>query len=163
MNKALIQAQLAFQEKEVPVGCVFVDSSNNKIIAKGRNQTNKKKIGISHAELECIEQILESKIIEKSDFKKIIVYVTCEPCIMCASALRLLGVKKVYFGCANDHFGGCGSVLNINQNISIIHGFPYKAIGGILEKECIEILHQFYLFENENCDIEKRKKKNKVK
>ena len=69
--------------------------------------------GIRHAELCAVDEILKTYSAEI--FKTTDLYVTVEPCIMCAGALRQLGVRNVFFGCANERFGGCGSVLRVNQ------------------------------------------------
>ncbi|KAG6825301.1 tRNA(adenine34) deaminase, partial [Arthromyces matolae] len=72
-----------------------------------------------HAELEAIDCILADKsltpVITKYPLSTTTLYVTVEPCIMCASALRQMGIKEVFFGCGNDRFGGCGSVLGVNE------------------------------------------------
>lgn len=72
-----------------------------------------------HAELEAIDNILSDETLTphavEYPLKDTTLYVTVEPCIMCASALRQVGIKEVYFGCGNDRFGGCGSVIGINQ------------------------------------------------
>lgn len=76
--------------------------------------------GIRHAELIAIEKILEHY--PASVFKETTLYVTVEPCLMCAAALKQLHIKAVYFGCGNDRFGGCGSVFSINKeyvNLSV--------------------------------------------
>ena len=74
---------------------------------------------IRHAELEAIDQIMASKELtpefSKYPLLTTTLYVTVEPCIMCASALRQLGIKEVFYGCDNDRFGGCGSVLGVNE------------------------------------------------
>jgi tRNA-specific adenosine deaminase 2 len=72
-----------------------------------------------HAELEAIDSILADKaltpIVTKYPLSETTLYVTVEPCIMCASALRQMGIKDVFYGCGNERFGGCGSVLGVNQ------------------------------------------------
>ena len=72
-----------------------------------------------HAELEAIDEILADKAltpeVREYPLAETTLYVTVEPCIMCASALRQLGIKEVYYGCDNDRFGGCGSVLGVNE------------------------------------------------
>jgi tRNA-specific adenosine deaminase 2 len=72
---------------------------------------------------------------------------------MCAGALKILNLNKIYFGCSNSKFGGCGSVINVSSEFNIING--------ILKEECIQILQNFYKEENVFCPEEKRKKKNK--
>ena len=140
-NLIITQAEEAMAAKEVPVGCVFV--RDDKIIAKARNRTNElrnvrppfiltrqmpnthtSKQATRHAELEAIDDILSDPSLTPHDdavsgypylLKDTILYVTVEPCIMCASALRQLGIREVYYGCENAKFGGCGSVLGVNQ------------------------------------------------
>ena len=68
-----------------------------------------------HAELEAIDEMLFTPTVTKYPLSTTTLYVTVEPCMMCASALRQLGIKEVYFGCGNDRFGGCGSVLGVND------------------------------------------------
>lgn len=93
------------------------------------------------------------------DFSQATLYVTVEPCIMCASALFILGVKNVICGCKNDKFGGCGSILNIHQHTDTTVGTPYPCTSGLFEKEAIEMLRQFYLQENPLAPKPQRKKR----
>ena len=80
-----------------------------------------------HAELEAIDSILSDKLLTPNTtqypLSTTTLYVTVEPCIMCASALRQMGIKQVFYGCANDRFGGCGSVLGVNKELVLTpHG-----------------------------------------
>ena len=106
MRAALEQAQLAMENGEVPVGCVFV--KENQILARAYNATNRTKNATQHCELVAIAEAGET--LEGSDL-----YVTCEPCIMCAEALKLVGVQRVFFGCYNERFGGTGSILALHK------------------------------------------------
>jgi len=74
-------------------------------------------------------------------------YVTVEPCIMCASALRQYGIRAVYFGCLNDRFGGCGGVMQIHSDPGVDR--PYRVYGGLFREEAIMLLRRFYVQENE--------------
>lgn len=143
------QAEEALAAQEVPVGCVFV--RGDRIIAKARNRTNQlsnvsmipimllvtelsyahafgyNKQATRHAELEAIDEILADQELTphatEYPLSDTTLYVTVEPCIMCASALRQMGIKEVYYGCDNDRFGGCGSVLGVNSalvSVSIV-------------------------------------------
>ncbi|KAF8451790.1 cytidine deaminase-like protein [Terfezia claveryi] len=103
MRYALEMAEIALKTDEVPVGCVFVHKGE--IIGKGMNDTNRSLCGTRHAEFVALEHILKTK--PPSIFQETDLYVTVEPCIMCASALRQLKIRAVYFGCLNDRFGGC--------------------------------------------------------
>ncbi|KAK6357819.1 tRNA(adenine34) deaminase [Orbilia blumenaviensis] len=145
MRQALEMGELALSIDEVPVGCVFV--LDNKVIAKGMNDTNRSLSGHRHAEFAGIETVLCKY--PASVFKKVDLYVTVEPCIMCASALRQLRIRAVYFGCSNDRFGGCGGVLHINLDAGIDRCYP--AIGGIFREEAIMLLRRFYLQENDKA------------
>lgn len=137
---SLFQAEEALAAGEVPVGCVFV--RDEQIIAKARNRTNElrnasipfrilrfllvlrrdgvfNKQATRHAELEAIDEIFADKRLTPEmrayPLSETTLYVTVEPCIMCASALRQLGIKQVFYGCGNERFGGCGSVLGVNE------------------------------------------------
>lgn len=129
----IIQGELALRSDETPVGCVFVHEGV--IIGKGMNDTNKSlnvcrrsllagritsaalltqpsAQGSRHAEFVALEHILRTHglaILRSTDL-----YVTVEPCIMCAAALRQYGIRAVYFGCHNDKFGGTGGVMRIH-------------------------------------------------
>ncbi|KAI1298623.1 hypothetical protein EDD11_006763 [Mortierella claussenii] len=122
MRAALDLAEEAHSVNEVPVGCVFVYNPTGKIIGQGRNRTNESLNGTRHAEFEGISMILaqeEFALLAQDPSKKfwrdVTLYVTIEPCVMCASALRQLGIGQVYFGAGNDRFGGNGSVFHIHK------------------------------------------------
>ncbi|KAG0588701.1 hypothetical protein KC19_2G262900 [Ceratodon purpureus] len=116
-------AKGALARLEVPVGCVIV--KDGEVIGRGSNRTNETRNATRHAEMEAIDMVLclwqqsltaHSDNVSTEGFQQCDLYVTCEPCIMCASALSLLGFRKVYYGCGNDRFGGCGSVLDIHTD-----------------------------------------------
>ncbi|PPQ71723.1 hypothetical protein CVT24_007893, partial [Panaeolus cyanescens] len=144
-------AEEALAAGEVPVGCVFVRDGS--IIARARNRTNELRNATRHAELEAIDHILaDEKLTPKTvqyPLSTTTLYVTVEPCIMCASALRQLGIKEVFYGCGNDRFGGCGSVLNVHQLSHLAHD-GYNATGGYCREDAIMILRRFYITENTN-------------
>jgi tRNA-specific adenosine deaminase 2 len=156
MHEALKLAEEAYAAGEVPVGCVFVH--NGCIIAKGRNNTNETKNGTSHAEIEAMAALFLGKnthipsleIMTETDL-----YVTVEPCLMCASALGLMKIRKVYFGCSNDKFGGCGSVFSVHLGNND-HG-KYEVEGGLLANEAIMMLRRFYVRENDHAPNPKKK------
>ncbi|KAK9483689.1 cytidine deaminase-like protein [Lipomyces starkeyi] len=157
MKSALRMANLAFESDEVPVGCVYVH--DGKIIAEGMNDTNRSLCGTRHAEFLGIEKILETN--PASIFEETDLYVTVEPCVMCASALRQLKIRAVYFGCANDRFGGCGSVLRVNSDPGVER--PFAAYPGFYREEAIMLLRRFYLQENEKAPTPKTKKSRELK
>ncbi|CAL1714426.1 unnamed protein product [Somion occarium] len=159
MLVAMEMAEEALAAQEVPVGCVFV--RDDKAIAKARNRTNELRNATRHAELEAIDEILENKTltpqITQYPLSETTLYVTVEPCIMCASALRQMGIKEVYFGCENDRFGGCGSVLGVNKRLDHPKHPSYEAIGGYCREEAIMVLRRFYITENINAPKPKSK------
>ncbi|RPD62095.1 tRNA specific adenosine deaminase [Lentinus tigrinus ALCF2SS1-6] len=159
MQAAMGMVEEALAAQEVPVGCVFV--RDDKIIARARNRTNQLRNATRHAELEAIDEILADKEltpeITEYPLSNTILYVTVEPCIMCASALRQMGIKEVYYGCDNDRFGGCGSVLGVNSALPHPKHPGYRAHSGYLRDEAIMILRRFYITENTNAPVPKSK------
>ncbi|KAJ7265901.1 cytidine deaminase-like protein [Mycena haematopus] len=160
MAEAMAMAEEALAAGEVPVGCIFV--RRNTIIAKARNRTNELRNATRHAELEAIDEILSDPALTapgniEYPLSDTILYVTVEPCIMCASALRQMGIKQVFFGCANDRFGGCGGVIGVNDRLEHPSHPPYEAIGGFSREDAILILRRFYVTENSNAPAPKSK------
>jgi len=101
--------------------------------------------GSRHAEFQGIAEIL--KVYPATVFRETDLYVTVEPCIMCAACLRQYGIRAVYYGCSNDRFGGNGGVLTIHSDPSIDN--PYPSHGGLFREEAIMLLRRFYVQENE--------------
>ncbi|KIM42928.1 hypothetical protein M413DRAFT_18540 [Hebeloma cylindrosporum] len=164
MKEAMIMAEEALAAGEVPVGCVFV--RDGRIIAKARNRTNELRNATRHAELEAIDCIIADETLtpeigQQYPLSKTTLYVTVEPCIMCASALRQLGIQEVYYGCGNERFGGCGSVLGVNEELDHPVHKSYKATGGFRREDAIMILRRFYITENANAPVP-RSKANRV-
>lgn len=154
------EAGEAMDAGEVPVGCAFV--LDGVVIAKARNRTNELRNSTRHAELEAIDYILSTPSLTPTSsldplpLSTTTLYVTVEPCIMCASALRQMGIKEVYYGCGNERFGGCGSVLSVNDDEDLNHP-QYPAVMGYLRDEAIMILRRFYLTENKNAPVPRAK------
>jgi tRNA-specific adenosine deaminase 2 len=115
MEAAFACAREALDAGEVPVGCVFV--LDGAVVARGRNRTNETRNATRHAELEAIDALLLAAAPDRRAglLRGATLYVTVEPCIMCAGALRHLGIARAVFGCRNDRFGGCGTVENIHE------------------------------------------------
>ncbi|XP_058079006.1 tRNA-specific adenosine deaminase TAD2 isoform X10 [Magnolia sinica] len=163
MEHALQQAKFALDNLEVPVGCVIVE--DGKVIACGSNRTNETRNATRHAEMEAIDVLLEkwqkmglSQLEAAEIFSRCDLYVTCEPCIMCAAALSILGIQAVYYGCANEKFGGCGSVLSLHGcspeqffsgKASQAKGF--RCTGGIMASEAVSLFRSFYDQGNPNA------------
>ncbi|EXJ68147.1 uncharacterized protein A1O5_08762 [Cladophialophora psammophila CBS 110553] len=145
MRQAIDVAEEALKGGETPVACVLVHEG--KVVARGMNDTNRSLNGTRHAEFLAITQFLSK--MPASKLKETDLYVTVEPCIMCASALRQYGIRCVYFGCGNDRFGGNGSVLPVHYDKGLEEGYP--SYGGLFRKEAIMLLRRFYIQENENA------------
>lgn len=145
MQQAINVAEQALAEGETPVACVLV--LDGKVVARGMNDTNRSLNGTRHAEFLAINEFLTQFPITKLADTDL--YVTVEPCIMCASALRQYGIRTVYFGCGNERFGGNGSVLSIHSDNSLDP--PYPSYGGLYRKEAIMLLRRFYIQENGNA------------
>lgn len=163
MREAIKMAELALASDETPVGCVFV--KDGEIIGRGMNDTNKSLnslftvAGTRHAEFIALAQILAEhpiSVLNETDL-----YVTVEPCVMCASALRQYGIRAVYFGCWNERFGGTGGVLTVHEDLSVDK--PYPVVGGIYREEAIILLRKFYVQENEKAPEPKQKKTRELK
>ncbi|OMJ77436.1 hypothetical protein SteCoe_22953 [Stentor coeruleus] len=145
MQNALDLAKIALDTGEVPVACVIVKDGH--IIGEGHNLTTVMKNATKHCEFIAVEDA-KTKHPDIS-FQDAILYVTCEPCIMCAEFLALIGIKKVYFGCYNQKFGGNGSILNLHEG-------RYESIGGLYQEEAVNLLKIFYGRGNPNAPPHKR-------
>ena len=138
MSEALKEARRAFEEDEVPVGAVVV--CQGRIIARGYNQIERLKDPTAHAEMLALTSA--TNYLGTKWLKEASVYVTIEPCSMCAGALILSRVKNLYFGAKDPKTGACGSVVDIVNHGKLNHSIKVK--GGILEKECGFLLRDFF-------------------
>lgn len=159
MLKAVDEAHNALTRGEVPVGCIFV--YKDEIIATGSNKVTETKNATQHAEMVAIDTIIEKCRLEKLDqtdvFRNTTLYVTVEPCIMCAAALRLVSIGLVVFGCHNERFGGCGSVLPVANDDIPDYGIKLTFLSGICKDKAIQLLKDFYKGENPNAPEHKKK------
>ena len=138
MAEALKEAQKAYDKKEVPVGCVIV--SNGKIIARSHNQKETKLDTTKHAEIIAIQKA--SKKLESWRLLDCEMYVTLEPCSMCAGAIINSRIKKVYIGALDEKTGAAGSVLNLFEDYTFNHKVEIEK--GIMQEECENILKKFF-------------------
>lgn len=138
MSRALLQAQQALAHGEVPVGAIIVQ--NNKIIARAYNQRETKQDPLAHAEHTAIAKA--AKKLGSWRLTDCTLYVTLEPCTMCAGAIVLARISKVVFGCFDPKAGACGSISNVLADKKLNHN-P-AVISGILGKECSQILQDFF-------------------
>lgn len=121
MQSALEEARNALAAREVPVGCTFVCGRTGQVLATGRNRMTERCNATSHAELLAASYVLSSSPtpeIGRVRLRECTLYVTVEPCVMCAAAMLSLGVKRIVFGCFNENFGGCGTVLNVHRGVA---------------------------------------------
>ncbi len=137
MQKALLQARYALAEDEVPVGAVIV--YKDRIIAKSYNQVEKLKDPTAHAEMLAITQA--SSYLGSKWLHECTLYVTLEPCIMCAGALILSRIEKIVFGASDPKAGAFGSLTDVNK-LKLNHKIGVKE--SILEKDCSLVLKKFF-------------------
>ena len=138
MKEALREAQKAYDKLEVPVGAIIV--KDGKIIARAYNKKEEKKDTTMHAEIIAIKKA--SKKIGAWRLNDCEMYVTLEPCPMCAGAIINSRIKKVYYGTSDNKTGAVGSVLNLFEDFTFNHKVEYEK--NIMQTECENILKQFF-------------------
>jgi len=138
MKEALIEAEKSIEKDEVPIGAIIV--YEGKIIARAHNLRNTNKSTLAHAEILAIEEA--AKVVGDWRLEECEMYVTLEPCIMCAGAILQSRMKKVYFGAKSAKFGAVGSIINIFKVENFNHKVEVES--GILEKESAKLLKEFF-------------------
>ena len=138
MKAAMREAKKAYALEEVPIGCVIVQ--NDKIIARGYNRRNTDKNTLAHAEITAINRA--SKKLGDWRLEDCTLYVTLEPCQMCAGAIVQARIPKVVMGCMNPKAGCGGSILNILEMPEFNH--QVNVLRGVMEEECSQILQDFF-------------------
>ena len=138
MRQALDLALECLGTGDVPVGCVVV-SPGGQIVGRGRNRREERQDAAAHAELEAIQEACRT--LGSWRLTGCALYVTLEPCPMCAGAILNARIGEVWYGAREEKTGCCGSVLNL-----FAESFPYKAAvrGGLLEAECRGALQEFF-------------------
>lgn len=154
MKEALKQAKKAYALGEVPIGCVIVHKG--KIIGRGYNRRNTDKNTLAHAEITAIKKA--SKIIGDWRLEECTLYVTLEPCQMCAGAIVQARIPEVVMGCMNPKAGCAGSILNILEMPQFNH--QVSVTRGILEQECSDLLKLFFTDLRERNKLEKAARNN---
>ena len=139
MKQALKEAEKAYKKLEVPVGAVIV--KDGKIIARAHNQKETKTDTTKHAEILVIQKA--SRKLEEWRLIDCEMYVTLEPCSMCAGAIINSRIKKVYIGTMDEKTGAVGSVLNLFEDYTFNHKVEVEK--GIMEKECQDIIKKFFI------------------
>lgn len=155
MRQAIKQAQKALALGEVPIGCVIV--YEDKIIARGYNRRNTDKNTLAHAEITAINKA--SKKIGDWRLEGCTLYVTLEPCQMCAGAIVQARIDEVVMGSMNPKAGCGGSILNLLEMPEFNH--QVKVTRGVLEKECSSILTEFFKELRVRNRIEKKQRRMK--
>jgi tRNA(adenine34) deaminase len=138
MKEAVRQAKKAAALKEVPIGAVLV--CDGEIVARGYNRRNTDKTTLAHAEIAVIRKA--SRKFRDWRLEDCTLYVTLEPCPMCAGAIVQARIPRVVAGCMNPKAGCAGSVLNILQTPGLNHRVEFTK--GVLEQECSDLLSEFF-------------------
>lgn len=151
MKEAIAQAKKAAKIDEVPIGCVIV--KDDKIIARGYNQRNKRGSTLAHAEILAIKKA--SKVTGDWRLEGCTLYVTLEPCQMCAGAIVQARIPNVVIGCMNAKAGCAGSIINLLSMKQFNH--QVNVTKGVMEEECSKMMKEFF------ADLRKRKKEEEKK
>ena len=138
MKEALKQARKAYKMDETPIGCVVV--REGRIIARGYNRRNTDKLSLAHAEIAAIRKA--SKVVGDWRLEDCTLYVTLEPCQMCAGAIVQARVKRVVIGAMNPKAGCAGSILNLFDMKAFNHRVVTER--GVLEEECRTLMQSFF-------------------
>lgn len=152
MKLALKEARKAYDKEEIPVGAVIV--KDDVVIARAHNVKELKNDTTRHAEIIAIQKA--SKKLGSWRLEDCEMYVTLEPCSMCAGALIQARIKKVYIGTMDYKTGACGSVLNLLKDYKFNHVVEEQT--GVLQEECENLLKDFFKKLRENKKIEKERK-----
>ena len=138
MRLALLQAQKAYESNEIPVGAIVV--LDNKVIGRGYNQREMLNDPTAHAEIIAITAAANT--IEDWRLNQCVLYVTKEPCAMCAGAIINSRLKMVVFGCYDKEMGCCGSLYQLCGDSHLKNNTAVR--GGIMEEECLSIISDFF-------------------
>lgn len=138
MRLALLQAQKAYESNEIPVGAIVV--LDNKVIGRGYNQREMLNDPTAHAEIIAITAAANT--IEDWRLNECVLYVTKEPCAMCAGAIINSRLKMVIFGCYDKEMGCCGSLYQLCGDSHLKNNTAVR--GGIMQEECLSIIRDFF-------------------
>jgi tRNA(adenine34) deaminase len=138
MKQALAEAAKAFDLDEVPIGCIIVQ--DGRIIAKGHNLTEQLRDATAHAEMMAITSA--SAALESRYLTNTTLYVTIEPCPMCAGAIVLARIPRLVFGAYDIKAGACGTLYNIPQDTRLNH--QVEIIPGVLDRECAALMQEYF-------------------
>ncbi len=138
MREALKEAHRAGRKAEVPIGAVAV--KNGKIVCRAHNVREQTQNPLGHAELLLVGKL--SKKLKSWRLDDITIYVTCEPCLMCAGAMLQARIPRVVYGCADPKAGAMGTLYDVSHDPRLNHSMEVKS--GVLESDCREALNDFF-------------------
>ena len=139
MKQAIKQAKKAYAIDEVPIGCIIVRDEDGKVIARGYNRRNTDKNTLAHAEITAINKA--SRKLGDWRLEGCTLYVTLEPCPMCAGATVNARVDRIVFGTEDEAMGACGTAVSVT---SLKNAFKPELYRGLLCEECTAILRRFF-------------------
>lgn len=140
MQLAILEAFKAYEEGEVPIGAVLIDESGILVCAE-HNRIEQLDDATAHAEMLLLRE--GAKKIGRRRLSTCTIYVTVEPCPMCAGALVLCRLKRLVYGAVDSKFGACESLFNVTNNPALNH--QLKITAGVLESQCRELMQKFFL------------------
>ncbi|MFH1715104.1 MAG: tRNA adenosine(34) deaminase TadA [Elusimicrobiota bacterium] len=138
MREALKEAEKAYKKGEVPIGAVLV--KDGQIIARAHNESILKNDPTAHAEIQALRK--SGKKLKNYRLNDAILYVTIEPCPMCAGALVWARIKKVVFGAVDKRAGSCGTIFSIVDDKNLNH--CVEVVSGVCESACKELMRKFF-------------------
>ena len=139
MTEALALAKLSFDEGEVPVGAVV--TRNGEIVSVGRNRREKDKNALAHAEIEAIDRAC--KALGGWRLWECELFVTLEPCPMCAGAILNSRLSRIVYGSPDKRFGGCGTTIDVVSDNAL--GVKVQVTGGVKADECLGLIRAFFM------------------
>lgn len=145
MEKALNQARLAFHDGEIPIGCVIV--CDDKIIAKAHNTKQNCNNSLHHAEILALDKAME--VLNTKYLNNCTMYLTIEPCAMCAGAMINCRLSKLVFGAREPKTGCAGSLYNLLNDSRFNH--LVEVVEGVMEEECSTLMKEFFISRRNKC------------
>ena len=148
MSQAYEEALQAFNEDEVPIGAVIVDTNSGEIIARAHNQCEHKGNAIDHAEIMAMHQACQK--LGANRLRGMDLYVTLEPCTMCATAISFMRIENLYIGALDSKGGGVINGVRFYDSPTCHH--KPKVITGIMQEQCSQILKDFFAYKRTKKD-----------
>ncbi len=140
MKEAMKQARKAYETGEVPIGCIIVETESGRIVGRGYNRRNTDKTTLAHAEITAIRKA--SKALGDWRLEGCTIYITLEPCPMCAGAIVQARIDRCVFAAPSDKAGCAGSVVNLLNEPGFNH--QVELVHGVMEEESQELIKRFF-------------------